>query len=304
MGPRTVGRRPRIERGNAQQPARPPRLATVPSAHDAPVAEVRSEGPAVEFGPNQLRVFQTKLAEGRSRKTANSYVANVCQIFSWAVGRGLIPATVADALTHVPALARGRSSAIEHGPVVPARDAQIEAVIPHLHADVGRCRIFAAMVRLQRLTGMRPGEVCGLVPRAIDRSREPWLYLPPNKTLHLDKDRRVFLGPGARAILAPLLEGLGPDVRVFRLPNLRGPGEIAVTTWVYRQTIADACKAAGVPLFKPNQVRKAKAMEIQRLYESDKDVAAALGNTPEVARQVYVEHPADAVAKRIAESTG
>lgn len=44
----------------------------------------------------------------------------------------------------------------------------------------------------------------------------------------------------------------------------------------------------------------AKATEVHERYEDDEAVAAALGNSPEVARQVYVDHPADRVAKRIA----
>ncbi len=111
-------------------------------------------------------------------------------------------------------------------------------------------------------------------------------------------------GPAARAILAPLLAATPPGCRVFRVPHLRGPGEIGIIPGEYRRFLADACKLAGVPAFKPNQIRKAKATEIQRRYESDKDVAAILGNSPEVARQVYVSNPADAAAMRIAEALG
>jgi hypothetical protein len=38
--------------------------------------------------------------------------------------------------------------------------------------------------------------------------------------------------------------------------------------------------------------------------ESDKDVAAALGNSPEVERRVYVDDPGEEAARRIAEATG
>ena len=39
---------------------------------------------------------------------------------------------------------------------------------PYLNADSKRCEILVAMVRLQRLTGMRPGEVCELAAEDID----------------------------------------------------------------------------------------------------------------------------------------
>jgi len=73
---------------------------------------------------------------------------------------------------------------------------------------------------------------------------------------------------------------------------------------VYRTVVQSACAAAGVEPFSPNQLRHSRATEIQRRYEDDKAVAAALGNSPEVSRQVYVDNPADAVAKRIAEELG
>ena len=46
------------------------------------------------------------------------------------------------------------------------------------------------------------------------------------------------------------------------------------------------------------------ATEVQRRYEDDAATAAAIGDTPEVARQVYADSPGEAVARRIAKETG
>jgi integrase len=59
-----------------------------------------------------------------------------------------------------------------------------------------------------------------------------------------------------------------------------------------------------VPVFTPHQIRHTYATELHRRYEDDELVAAAIGDTPEVARYVYVDDPADAAARRVAEAVG
>lgn len=54
----------------------------------------------------------------------------------------------------------------------------------------------------------------------------------------------------------------------------------------------------------PYQIRHTYATDLHRRYEDDELVAAAIGDTPEVARRVYVDDPNDAAAKRIAEAVG
>jgi len=58
------------------------------------------------------------------------------------------------------------------------------------------------MVRLQRLTGMRPQEVVELRSSDIDM-RDPscWAYRPyRHKGEHHEKDRTVFIGPKAQEV--------------------------------------------------------------------------------------------------------
>jgi hypothetical protein len=50
--------------------------------------------------------------------------------------------------------------------VKPAPEEHIDAILPHLTPSV------RAMVEVQRLTGMRPGEVCRMTTGPIDRTGE------------------------------------------------------------------------------------------------------------------------------------
>ena len=58
------------------------------------------------------------------------------------------------------------------------------------------------MVRLQRLTGMRPEEVCMVRPVNLNREANVWLYRPAShKTEHHGRDRVVPIGPKAQGVL-------------------------------------------------------------------------------------------------------
>lgn len=268
------------------------------------VNDLYGDTAAAEFAPTRLLAVQAEwVKSGIAMTTANGYLSKVVRCWSWGVSRGLVPAAVADALTHVARLQVGRTTARRPAPKRAADDADLDKALPHLHDDPDRQRVLEAIIRLQRLTGMRPGEVLELRGRDIDRSTVPWLYCPASggKTLHLDKPRRIWLGPQARALLEPFLAG-GPEL-VFRLPSRLG-GHVAVRIEFLRFRLAEACRIAGVPVVTPHQIRHTFATDLHRRYEDDELVAAALGDTPEVTRRVYVDDPADAAAKRIAEAVG
>lgn len=72
------------------------------------------------------------------------------------------------------------------------------------------------MVELQRLTGMRPSEVCTVRARDIDRSADVWCYRPAShKTEHHGHDRTIYFGPKARALVEPWLRP-DPDAFLFQ----------------------------------------------------------------------------------------
>ncbi|MFO0903224.1 MAG: site-specific integrase [Pirellulales bacterium] len=84
--------------------------------------------------------------------------------------------------------------------MAPVEDAVIGATLPHLP------KVVQAMIQLQRLTGMRPGEVCTIRPDDVDRTSEVWIYRPAeHKTQHRDRTRVVYIGPRAQEVLRPYL---------------------------------------------------------------------------------------------------
>ena len=97
-------------------------------------------------------------------------------------------------------LKKGRTKAPEPEPVLPVEDTLVEATLPHLP------EIVADMVRFQRLTGCRPGEVCQLRPMDLDRTGDVWTYRPgSHKTEHHGRERVIFIGPKAQAVIRPYL---------------------------------------------------------------------------------------------------
>jgi len=268
------------------------------------VTEMYGRESSAVFGPLKLRtVIDGMVREGLSRKTINDYRDKIVRCWKWAVGRELVPAATAAALDAVERLIAGRTQARESEPVRSVPDEHVVAVLPHLHPEPAKNAVLVAMTRTTRVTGMRPGEVCALRAEQVDRTLSEWLYLPPSKTLHLDKNRRVWIGPKGQAVLGPLLDAIRTG-DVFVIHRRRGEGVVRVSEQFWRIRLAEACAIAEVPVFTPNQLRHSRGKEVHDRYESDEMVAAALGNTPEVARQVYIDNPADRVARRIARELG
>lgn len=154
-----------------------------------------------EFGPLNLKAVRASLiARGHARTYVNQTVGRMKRMFRWAVENELAPPGTLHALNAVGGLRRGRSEARETEPVRPADESLISAALPFMSPQV------AAMVQVQMVTGMRPGEVVCMCPRDIDRSVDPWLYTPQShKTEHHGRARRVYLGPRAQQLLSPYL---------------------------------------------------------------------------------------------------
>jgi integrase len=164
-----------------------------------------------EFGPLKLKAIQARLVtghtdgegnfvDGLSRRTINARIGSLKRVFAWAVSEELAPPQLAHALATVRGLQRGRTEAREPSPVVPVDDEVITATLPHLPTVV------ADMVRFQRLTGCRPGEVRIIRPSDVDRSGEVWQYCPArHKMEHHDRERLIYIGRKAQEILLPYL---------------------------------------------------------------------------------------------------
>lgn len=157
--------------------------------------------PVNSFGPKKLKaVRQLWIDRGQCRTTINKNMRRLTRIFRWAVAEELAAGETYHALKAVPGLKKGRSEAPEPSPILPVPLDVVEKTIPYLPS------VTQDMVRFQLLTGARPGEVCKMTPGDIDRSEDVWEFrVEGHKTEHHGRQRIVYIGPEAQAILAPYL---------------------------------------------------------------------------------------------------
>ncbi len=168
------------------------------------------------FGPLALKSCRDRwVADGLTRGGVNRLARIVKTVFRWGVENELVPAEVWQALTAVGGLKRGRTPAGETQPVRPVPD---ELLLPTLEAAQPMVR---AMIRVQLLTGMRPGELLQMRGTDFDTSATVWAYRPNSHKLeHQGHERIVFLGPEAQAELTPSLRA-APDECLFGPKQLR-----------------------------------------------------------------------------------
>jgi integrase len=266
-----------------------------------------------EFGPLRLKALRERMvADGHSRRYVNDHVDRIKRMFKWAAGEELVPEETYRALALVAGLRKGRTEAHETAPVLPIGDAVVDLTIAKLSP------IVADMVRLQRLTGMRPAEVCILRPIDLDRSGDVWLYRPEShKTEHHGRERVVFLGAKARAILLPYLGrerkaycfcpaeaerqrrevmhasrktplGYGNRPGTNRKPRPAVSAGECYTTDSYRRAIHRACDKAEVERWSPNRLRHTAATEVRAKFGLEA-AQIVLGHSAADVTQIYTE---------------
>ncbi|MDZ4779588.1 MAG: site-specific integrase [Planctomycetia bacterium] len=287
-----------------------------------PVRELYGSTLAAEFGPLRLQAVRQSLIDGRPpaapgdngrrpwcRTSVNRAVARIKQLFKWGVAQELVPAGVFHGLQSVAGLRLGRSGARESDPVKPVPQAFVTAVLSIVRPHV------AAMIRLQQLTGARPGEIIAMRGRDLDVSGKVWAYRPTmHKTAHRGHRREIFIGPAGQDVVRPYLktdlqaylfspreaEALRDAERVAkRRPSTpkrvrtckanpqRAPRD-HYSVHSYCRAIARACIKAGVPAWHPHQLRHSRATELRR----DHGVELArivLGHATAFTTEIYAE---------------
>ena len=263
---------------------------------------------ADEFGPLDLQAVRAKMiGEGLSRKVINGRVGDIKKMFRWGVAQSIVKPDVLVALAAVEGLRAGRTKAPDLPPVRPANPEHVLAALPFMPPAA------AALVKLQRMTGARAGEL--MILRNADVARttaSAWEYRPANhKGSWRGKDRVLYFGLRCQGVLAPFLaKAESPEAYVFdpsqeesernaarserrktprypshmkrnaakRVETPRRPPASRYTTNTYRRAIERACDAAKVERFTPHTLRHLAATEIRR--ELGIDVArAVLGHT-------------------------
>jgi len=186
--------------------------------------------PANEFGPLALESVRNQMIEtGNSRRYINQNIGRIKRMFRWGVSKELIQVETYQRLQAVAGLKRGKCKAVETKPILPIADATIAKANS----------IVADMIRIQRLTGCRPGEVCAMQPPEIDRTNDVWQFWPEShKMEHKNRHRVVLIGPRAQAILKPYLIRAGDGYCFLRRDGNR------YETPHYHKHIKGACDRA------------------------------------------------------------
>lgn len=174
------------------------------------------------------------------------------------------------------------------------------------------------MIELQRLTGMRPGEVTVMRTCDIDTSGRVWIYTPAShKTARFGHRRQIYLGPQSQAVLRPWLRtdlqaylfqpkeavewkrrqrglarktplccGNRPGTNKRQRPR-KEPGDL-YDVRAYHRAIAYACVKADVPKWHPHQLRHNAATWLRK--EFGLDVArVVLGHRSPAITEIYAE---------------
>jgi integrase len=279
-----------------------------------PLLDLYGSECATAFGLVKLkRVREEMIRRGWTRHYINVSMGRIKRCFRRAASEELIPSSVVEGLRTVAGLQENRGGR-EKAPVGAVPDDVIEKTL----ANAWPGSLMPDMVRLQRASGMRPGELLRLTPDAIDRTTDPWTYRPRrHKSQHHGRGRVVFFGPKAQAILGPILALKVGGALLFRA-NLSS----------YRRAICRACDRAfphptlaEIPKKKltddqvaelkawrkahrwhPNMLRHGAATEVRREYGLE-GAQAILGHARADITEIYAELSADK-AREIARKLG
>jgi integrase len=283
--------------------------------------------PAASFGPKKLKELRELLVNGgRPRKSCNTIVKAVKRLFRWAESEELVPAGSVHALDAVEPLKKGRTTAPELPRVKPVHDSVIDATIKHLP------QVVADMVRIQRLTGTRPGEVCRMRPCDIDRRGVVWEYRPfKYKTEYLDDEagKVIPLGPKAQAILQRYFDRpadafcfspreseeerhqemrrrrrskVQPSQQKRRKKNPNRPPRDCYDRDSYRHAVQRAAAKAKVEAWTPHRIRHTAGTEVRREFGIEA-AQTFLGHRDADVTQIYAERDLD-LAKEVALKLG
>jgi integrase len=293
-----------------------------------PLAHLYGHTPAREFSPLALKAVRQKMVEGYEhprygpqkplcRGVINQRIGRIRSMFKWAVENELVPASVLLGLQAVRGLQQGRSEARETEPVKPVPPEHVEAVVPHVRPPV------AAMLQLQLLTAMRPGEVVIMRAIDLDMTSPVWLYRPgsdqgrngTHKTAHRGQDRVIAIGPRGQEIIRQWLK---PDLYAYlfspretmndlrrrqrrerttklrpsqrqrrkKRPKRKPGGRYRVGSYNY--AVVRACAKIGVPPFHVHQLRHNAATEVRKTFGLDA-ARALLGHRSSKVTEVYAE---------------
>jgi integrase len=302
----------RFAREHYQHDGKP--TAEIGKIRDAlkPVERLYGETLAAEFGPVAFKTVRAEFVKADLWRTTIGYhLGKIRRFIKWAVENELLPGDAYHRLQAVAPLRAGRDGVREPRKITPVLDEHVDAILSYLPSPV------RAMVELQRLTGMRPGEVVIMTMGQIDRNAELWVYRPlRHKTARIGRDREILLGARAQGVLKPWLRA-DPDAPLFspieflearnseRRKNRRTPmtpssrartrkkrPKRAPRLWydkdAYGRAVRRACLRAGIPIWSPNRLRHSLATRVRQRFGLEA-AQVILGHAKADVTQVYAE---------------
>jgi site-specific recombinase XerD len=167
-----------------------------------PLRDLYGSTSVASFNAQAMKAVRAHMVEkGWARKTVNKQCYRVRRVFRWGLSEELVPPEVVTAIEAMQGLQAGRCAARETAPVGAVCDTDVERTLPFLPAVV------ADMVRFQRLTGARPGEVCSMRPCDIDTTHDVWEYRPArHKCEHHGQQRVIMVGKQAQQVIERYLD--------------------------------------------------------------------------------------------------
>jgi len=171
--------------------------------------------PVDEFSPKKLKHVRQRIVNSKRicREQVNDLKNKIVRMFRWGVEEEIVKnPNVPVALKAVENLKKGKGGTFDHPETKAVPDDVIKRTLPGLPLTV------AAMVQIQRLTGMRPNEVFNMRVGDIDQSRSNglWYYEPgAYKTRQFVGAIQFPLGKPEQVLIAPYLIGKKPEAAVF-----------------------------------------------------------------------------------------
>lgn len=260
--------------------------------------------PVDDVSPRHLVVLRDKLIVGASeiatpsksarksrplsRRYINDLVSQVCTIFRWGVEQEIVSPETWHGLRAVRPLRTGHPGVPEPPPVESVSVRDLARTLRALDQNGP----VATMLRIQYLTGARPGEIAMLRANEIDMSSDVWVYSPSeHKNAHRNDTRLIFLGPKAQRILRPFLAA-NQEGFLFPANSMENR---PYTKDSYCRAVKRAAKRAGVPAWTPNQLRHAAATRITNRHGIEK-AKVVLGHKKITTTQRYVDDQGHAAA--------
>jgi integrase len=281
-----------------------------------------------KFGPLAFKaVRQSWMDDGKSPQTIAHYLRHVRRAIAFAVENEKVDVSILTAIKAVEPLRRSRYKGEPVRKLGPVADAVVERTLPLLPRPV------RDMVQLQRLTGMRPGEVTIIRPCDISQDGEVWHFEPEHHKTEAHGLRRVIaIGKRAQAILNRYLnnrpaasycfspaeamgeiraersaaritpEGQGNRVGSNRKRSPKRTPRDRYDPSTYRRRISEVCTEHGIPKWSPNQLRKSFATEARKVGSLEHAQSALGHTTKSTTERFYAEvdlRLADEIVRKI-----